>query len=298
MTRLFEFRWNQDFSPYFRLTDGQELSEQTLAFGEPFSLRLEEDRACTGYEKNGEYVPCVSQVKGTRKCDDCKKQEGMSAAQYCDGFNTNMFGADELEMLNVPHYLYFAFFDQDLIKVGVSMSGRGFLRQIEQGAQYSLIVAEGMWGVPARQMETTIRRTGMLDKIQSSQKKNLFFPPVTPKQAEEILKKLAREKLGAVTAHRQEFSQFVKEDPEFHDWSSYYQLPQLQGREKPVKEANLDVGEGLSGTLIAAKGPFLLLETPQEYLLLEAKKLKGYAFDLSSQQPGLHKKEGFQDALF
>ncbi len=299
MSRLFEFRWNSHNLPYFRMVEGDELRDFPLHFGVNCSLEILDNPLCTGYEKKGKWHPCVvGGVRGVKKCDACKAEEGMSAAQYCDGFNTEMFGADELESLNCPHYLYFALFDKNLIKVGVSSLGRGFLRQIEQGTHFALIVAEGMWGVPARQMETMIRRTGMIDKIQSSQKTNLIFPEITESEGRDILQKILVEKKPSVLGERPDFEQFFKEPPEFKSFAEFYKLQTAASISKPLTETTLEVGESVSGTLISAKGPFLVLETDAEKVLIDAKKLKGYSVDFSPKNIGLRKNDAFQSALF
>lgn len=279
--------------------ENESLREIPLHFGLNCSIEILENIACTGYEKNGEWHPCVAGgVTGVKKCEDCKTAEGMSAAQYCDGFNTEMFGADELESLNRPHYLYFALFDKNLIKVGVSSSGRGFLRQIEQGTHFAYIIAEGMWGVPARQMETMIRKTGMLDKIQSSQKTSLVFPEITEEEGRAVLEKTLAEKIPAILAERPDFEQFLKKPPEFKSFSEFYKLQTAKSIQKPLTDTTLEAGESVSGTLVAAKGPFLVLETDAEKVLIDAKKLKGYAVDFSPKNIGLRKNDAFQSALF
>lgn len=298
MSRIYEFRWNANFIPYFRLLKKDSLEEKPLLFGETLSLKVQEGRRCTGYEKSGEWHPCVQKTEGVKKCEDCKHKEGMSAIQYCDGFNTSLFGADELEALSKPHYLYFALFDRNLIKVGVSTTSRGFLRQIEQGAHFTLVIAEGMWGVPARQMETMISRSGMVDKIQGSQKKDIIFPDLSPEEGESILQKLAQEKLPLVTAYRNDFQQFISEYPKFYSWDKEYHLSEARTVTKPLQDISLKVGESLSGKLIAAKGPFLILETEREKILIDAKNLKGCEVNFSERPIGLEKESGFQGAMF
>lgn len=298
MPRVFEFRWNSQNLPYFRVVENDDLREMPLYFGVNVSLKITDDIRCTGFEKDGKWHDCAEKARGVKKCENCKRAEGMSAAQYCDGFNTEMFSADELESLNCPHYLYLALFDENLVKVGVSASSRGLLRQIEQGSHFCAIVADGMWGVPARQMETLIRRAGMPDKIQSSQKQNLIFPEISPEKGRKILENLIAEKIPAVLAERPDFEQFLKKPPAFHDFSKFYKIDAAKKIEKPLTDAALEVGESVSGALVAAKGPFLILETDAEKVLIDAKKLKGFEIDFSPREIGLRKNDAFQSALF
>lgn len=297
--QIFEFRWRDEKTPYFRVIRNGTIYERVLSFGQNFSIEITDNYSCSGYDKGDGWHPCVAGgVPGVRKCEECKKQEGMSAAQYCDGFNTEMFSGEELETLNHPHYLYFALFDEHLVKVGVSGSSRGLLRQIEQGSHFSYIFAEGMWGVPARQMETLIRKNGMIDKVQGSQKSGLLFPEITKEKAEKIFAELLEKHKTAVLTQRPEFEQYFKNPPEFQDFSDAYHLRQAQMVEKPLHETSLETSESLSGTLIAAKGPLLLLETDTERILVQPKKFKGHQVDFAPRPIGLHKKDAFQSALF
>jgi len=297
--QIYEFRWRDEKTPYFRVLRNGTLSEKVIPFGMNLSLEILNMYSCTGYEKDGEYHSCiVGGSPGTRKCEECKKQEGMPAIQYCDGFNTEIFSGEELETLNCPHYLYFALFDQDLVKVGVSSSKRGFLRQIEQGTQYCMVVAEGMWGVPARQMETIIRKNGMLDKVQGSQKKDLMFPNITEEEAKKIMHELSEKHIPTVLAQKPEFEQYLKNPAEVKGFSEFYHLEQAKAVQKPIQDTDLLPGESLSGSLLAAKGSFLLFETDTDRILINAKKLKGYQVDFSAKPIGLQKGEAFQGALF
>ncbi|QQS59614.1 DUF2797 domain-containing protein [Candidatus Peregrinibacteria bacterium] len=299
MERVYEFRWKKENSPYFRLLQNGLLIEHPLIFGRNVSIEILGNTSCTGYEKNGVWTPCVvGGVPGVKKCEECKKQEGMPIAQYCDGFNTEMFSGEELDSLNCPHYVYFAYFGPGLMKVGVSAQSRGLLRQIEQGSHYSLIIAEELSGVPARQLETLFRKSGMQDKVQSSQKKDLMFPGVSPEEGKQELLEAFQNYLPQVLALRPDFEELLKREPEFHDFSSVYHLPEAEKVEKPFHDADLSLGESVSGTLIAAKGPFLLLETDSEKTLVDAKSLKGYSIDFSAKPLGLKKEQAFQGSLF
>ncbi len=297
--QVFEFRWKDEKTPYFRVIRNGMLSEQAALFGMNISIEVTGMYSCSGYEKDGVYHPCVSGgAPGTKKCEECKKQEGMPIAQYCDGFNTDMFSGEEIESLSYPHYVYMAFFDRNLVKIGVSASGRGYLRQIEQGSHYCSVIAKGMWGVPARQMETLIRREGMVDKVQASQKKNLMFLDVKKEEAKKILEDLSEKFIPSVIAQKPELEQYLQKPPEFMDFSSVYHLSTAEAIEKPMHYTDLIPGESLSGTLISAKGNFLLLETDSEKILINAKKLKGYQVDFSAKPIGLQKEDAFQGALF
>jgi hypothetical protein len=296
---VYEYRWKDDQSPYFRVIQNGVLTERPVYFGRNISVEVGGNIQCAGYEKDGVWNNCATGgAHGVRKCEECKKREGMPVAQYCDGFNTDMFSGEELEKLSCPHYVYLAFFDSGLIKVGVSSSERGYLRQIEQGSHYTMIVAEGMWGVPARQFETILRKAGIIDKIQSSQKKDALLGTIDKKAAQKEMEELLAKYLPAVLAQRPDFEQYLKKPAEVFEWSEKYHLQEAKKSDKPIHSTDLGLGESVSGTLLSAKGSFLVLETDAERVILDAKKLKGYRVDFSAKALGLQKEQAFQGALF
>lgn len=298
MKRIFEFRWKDENSHYFSGLENNELKEIPIKINENISIELVSDVACTGYYLDG-WNNCINGgVRGVRKCQSCKTKEGMPIAQYCDGYNTNMFSGEEIESLNTPHYVYFALFDKDLVKVGVSSMSRGFLRQLEQGSHFSLIIAEDIGGILARKIETTIKKTGMLDKIQSSQKKDLFFVDIKEKEAKKILMNIYETKIPSLFAVQSDFKNFIKKEPELKYFDNFYNLEQAEAINKPINNIDLEVGESVSGKTIAIKGPMMMIETDDERCIINAKKLKGFEIDFSEKATGLNLNSGFQSALF
>jgi len=296
--RAFDFRWQDEKNLYFDMIIDGRRQKQTVAFGLPLSIKVMGGIGCTGFERDGEWHTCPTNTVGTRCCPDCKTHAGYPAVQYCDGYNLDMFTADELEALNKPHYLYLTIFADNLLKVGVSSSSRNYLRQIEQGSLASLIVAKEMWGVPARQMETTIRKSGVNDKIQSTQKQNSIFPEISMAQAKEQLEALASKALPLLSSTKPEWQKFVLPEPEFLHFDEYYHLAQAQALGRTPQIVNLSEQEGVSGRLVAVKGSFLLIDTDTELIAINAKKLRGYELSFAAQPTGLHTQGGWQGTLF
>ena len=304
---IFEFRWRavgSSFAPYFRVADAAgQLQEIPLEIGGPIGIRIEQDNRCAGAEIDDSWRACPhGQPAGTRRCDACKQDIGFIPAQHCDGFNTGSFNAEELESLNVPHYVYLALLARGLIKVGVSAESRGFLRQIEQGSQACLVVSRGMWGVPARQLETLIKRNGLADKVFGAQKRGRFFPDITPEEAEAALQETAQTAVAPAAATREAFQKSLVSPPEFYDFSAEYHLEAGKALALPLVESQLEVGEELGGTLVSAKGGMLLISTGEERVLLDAKLLCGrggvVAADAAQVPVGLRKQGSVQGGLF
>src|SRR6185295_16504258 len=174
--QIVQFSWENESTPIFTSRENGALSQQRLVFNESFSLEILDGPDCIGFHTREGWVACPYASKGMRKCENCKQKEGLMIEQFCDGYNLDLFSPEDVERLNTPHYLYLALFQRDLFKIGVSAMGRGLLRQIEQGTHYALILAEGMNGILARQIETLLRRSGIPDKIQLAQKKDFLFP--------------------------------------------------------------------------------------------------------------------------
>ena len=297
--RVYDFRWKDEKTPYFEVCVGDRQMQQVLNFGTPLTIKVTGDLKCAGYDRDGEWQKCVNGgVEGIRVCEDCKRATGYPVAQYCDGFNTHMFNAEELESLNKPHYLYLALFDNHLIKIGVSSSSRGYMRQIEQGSFCCMVIAENMWGVPARQMEQAIRKSGVTDKVQSSQKEASIFPNMTVEEAQKKLEEIAAEVIPVAKGHKPEWAQFFLDQPKFLHFDEYYHLPEAQKIAENPHVVKLNPQESISGRLMAVKGAFILLNTEEELVAINGRKLRGYEVNFAALPFGLDTQGGFQGSLF
>ncbi len=296
--QIIQFAWEDEKSQRFDIfTDGKP-EQRRVVIGEPFSIELLEGPHCAGYERGGIFYPCPHKAKGIRKCEDCKQKEGLSIAQFCDGYNLDLFSPQDIDRLNAPHYLYFAFFDANTYKVGVSLVSRGYLRQVEQGSHFAAVLAEGMGGVLARQVETFFRRCGIIDKFTSHQKKEILFPDFSVDDVRKKVDELMEKYLESLLFEKPEIKRYLKSPFEIIDFSSFYNLEEGRSCPKQLHSLILQKGEAVSGKLLSVKGQNILIETDREKILLNAKDLAGWNADLTERSPGVTTKDAFQSALF
>lgn len=298
MSHIFHFSWADDTTPQFEFGSGEELQKKSISFGDSISIEVASNIHCAGYMRDWVWKPCPYEDCESKKCEDCKKKEGLAVAQFCDGNNLDLFSPEQLEQLNTPHYVYLALFRPDVYKVGVSSLSRGFLRQIEQGSHFCLVIAQGMGGVLARQIESFFRKCGVPDKIAGSQRKGFVFPEISVEEGQDILTGIVDKYLPSLLFDRREAKPFLISPPEFHSFENVYHLPDAIKCEKPLHSLTLKKGECVSGTLLAVKGSFLIIETDAEKVLINAKDLRGYEVDFSPKPAGLRMEEAFQGALF
>ncbi|MBI5414870.1 DUF2797 domain-containing protein [Candidatus Peregrinibacteria bacterium] len=296
--RIFDFQWKDEKTPQFLCSKDGKLEEKKLVFGENLTLSITSGIKCAGYEKNGVWNPCPHENVGSRKCPDCKQKEGLSVAQFCDGDNLGMFSSEDLEKLQTPHYLYLALFQKDMFKVGVSSVSRGYLRQMEQGTHFALILAEGMGGILARQAEKFLTKCGIPDKILSSQKKEFLFPDISEEEGKRVLLSAIQKYIPALLHDRPEIKSFLKEPCEFLNFENYFHLQDAKNCQKPLHAISLKLGDILSGKVLSVKGSFLVMETDREKIILNAKDLFGFEIDFIEKPLGMILEKGFQSAMF
>ncbi len=267
-----------------------------VAVGDNISLKIGSDVRCAGSTYEEVFQPCPQNFVGKAKCDICRSREKSFIFTAFDGFNRDNVTEADLERIAGEHVVYFAFFGKDLVKVGVSKLERKMLRQIEQGSHYTLFVAKTPDGIAARQIETLLRQTGLADKIRASQKKELLIPEVSLAESEDFLKNLIKEKKAAFAdyTHLQEFLI----EPEFQDWSKVYGLDQVVACDKPLHPVKLQKDESVSGKILAIKGLFIMIETPDEIVAICAKDLNGRDIDFAELPSGLFLNAAMQKSMF
>ncbi len=295
---VLEFRWKDEHCPEFHIRESDSIESLPVLFGKNLSLEIISGPDCIGYYKNGERHACPHGTKGTKRCADCKQKEGLMVEQFCDGYNLELFSPEDLERINVPHYVYLAFFGTSVYKVGVSSTSRGYLRQIEQGSHYALVIAKGIGGILARQIEKFLTKCGIPDKIHISQKKFFLSPAITEVQAQKILENAFQKYLPSLVFDLPEAKEFILDPPILEKFDQIYHLQNGLNSPKPLHELKLLEGESVSGTVLSVKGASLLLETDTEKILLNTKDLQGYQVNFDKRSPGLHIEEALQGTLF
>lgn len=294
---LYDFRWKDETQFEFQAALGNQFAKKPLKIGDDLSIQLQSDRACSGSVRDGIFQVCPHQMPGKKKCDACRSREGGFIFTSFDGFNTENYTPEDLAQIQGPHVVYLALFDTHLVKVGVSKLERKTLRQVEQGSEATLYIAETTDGVMARQIETLLRKSGLIDKVNASAKKDFICPDLTIEKAEETLRGIF-EKHKTCLVEYEALNSYVHETPEFNHWGELYQLQNIRNSTKSFHTVKLQSGESVSGKIIAARGAFLILELPDELVSICTKDLGGYRIEFESIPPGLQLNQAFQSALF
>ena len=65
-----------------------------------------------------------------------------------------------------------------------------------------------------------------------------------------------------------------------------------------VHPLKLKPGEWISGEIVALKGPFIILNTGEEYISFAPKDLRGCQVEFELKSPGTHLESALQNVLF
>ncbi len=296
---MYDFRWIDRDTVEFQADVNGRFGKKPLRIGDTLAVEVCSDISCAGSCSEGIWKPCPEKTTGKAKCDLCKARERKDSFVFTvfDGFDEQHLSPSDLDKISGPHVVYLALFDTNIIKVGVAKKTRKVLRQIEQGAHFTAFIAETPDGIKARQIETLIRNNGLQDKVKVSRKKDLLMPEISDSEGKALLEEI-------FVQHKSIFSEypvlkdFLLEKSEFVDWDSVYHLCEVMQSPKSLHSVELSQGESVSGIIRAIKGPFLILEIPDEFIVLCAKDLTGMEIDFSEKPPGLNLSTAFQGALF
>lgn len=296
---LYDFRWNDPDTCQFEgagVADhfANKFGVKPLRIGDKLSLEICSEVHCAGSREHGRWKPCPKQATGKPKCDYCRAIEGNFVYTAFDGFDQSQLQPGDLEKIGGKHLVYLALFEKNLVKVGVCKTERKELRQLEQGSHATLFIAETPDGIAARQIESVLKKSGLGDKVKSSEKKELLQPGISCEQAEKMLRQLYEEK-RSLLAEKKHLEDFLRATPEFSCWEPLYQTGKL-----PVSPLmiQLETEDWLSGTLVAKKGPFVVLEAGSDLVALDTKRLRGREIDFAPRPAGLQTSRVLQNALF
>ena len=173
---LYDFRWIDENSCEFQAGVNEKFGRKNIWIGDEISIEVCSDVRCAGSVENGQYRSCPKASIGRPKCEYCRVREGNFVVTAFDGFNHEHITDGDLARISGPHVVYLALFGHDLVKIGVARIERKILRQIEQGAHFTLFIAKTPDGIAARQIETLFRSDGIADKSKADQKKDCLCP--------------------------------------------------------------------------------------------------------------------------
>ncbi len=294
---MFDFRWNNEKSSEFQASYQKKYGRKKIELNQKLSFEIKSGRTCAGSSRDNIWKPCDQLVEKKKKCDVCRSREGSFIFTSFDGFNTDIYTADDLAKISGPHLVYLALFDQQVQKVGVCKSGRKSLRQIEQGSQFTLFIAETPDGILARQIETLFRKGGLADKVLPSKKSKILVPEIQADEGKKIMENILEKNKDCLEA-LPDLKKYLLEKPEFFDWSEIYGLPVIQNSSKTLHYVKLEEGEAVSGIIRAIKGAFIILETKDEFVAISGKDLVGLHVDFAPLPDGLKMNSALQSALF
>ena len=296
---VFDFRWQpvednwEEFYCEIQAGKNNRFGRKKLWIGDELSIEIKSDVRCAGFRDGDLWKACPKFSTGKPKCEFCRAVEGSFVYTAFDGFDQSKLTAEDLQKIAGEHWVYLAFFADGIMKVGVSKQQRKFIRQLEQGSYATLFIAKTPDGIAARQIETTIRKSGLADKIKASQKKNLLCPEVTDPEGE--LRQVLADSLPSLNQY-EHLKSFMLEEPEFFNWQARYGL---EGFTNKIHNIALDIpGEWVSGKIRAIKGPFMVLETPEEFLNVTMKSLRGREIEFEPKPYGVNLNMALQGALF
>ena len=294
---IYDFRWTNESGCELQGSVGNRFGRKSVQVGDEISIAVLSEPRCAGSTENGVWRACPKHSTGKGKCEYCRAIEGNFIFTAFDGFDQSQLQPGDLDKISGEHVVYFALFETGVLKVGVSKLERKVMRQIEQGSHQTLYWAVAPDGIVARQIETLARRTGLADKIQGRQKKGLLQPQVSleagKKELEEALK-MSMEGLDPA----EHLKKFILDEPEFIAWETTYHTDQIPQIGKPLHPITLGLDESVSGRIIAIKGSYIVIETEDELVSLDAKKLTGRDCDFTPQPAGLHLGTALQNSLF
>ena len=296
--QFFDLRWPDPTCVEVQVHNSDRLGRKQFRFGDSFSFEIKDETTkCVGSMIDNVWHPCQYQTIGYARCKPCKSREGTFIYTMFDGFNTDMFNQDDMAKIAGPHVVYLALFEDSIMKVGVSGLGRKELRQVEQGSFSTLYIAQTEDGTQARQIETLIRKSGIQDKIRSSQKKDLVITTITPEEAEKQLQELYASCKSTLDEYPK-LKTLLLEKPEYKNWETTYATDALKTKDQRLHSVKLQEGDAISGTLVAARGPFLVIDTGEEHLSICMKDYIGKTLLFEAKAPGLYTKKAFQNSLF
>lgn len=171
----------EDFTPQIIFYNSENAKMEKMLVKGTLNLHRLNERYCKGYYDliKRDFIPCSTfptslEVKYSQ-CRHCEALSGFSQCLGCTGLNCNANSKDAIEYCKNPHYVYLAYFEGGIVKVGTAAEYRKYERLLEQGALYSFFIAKTPTGKVARVIEAAIGKQGITSRVAISQKvKNLI----------------------------------------------------------------------------------------------------------------------------
>lgn len=257
---------------------------------------------CKGYYDllKREIVPCQSftDLTGSEyyQCKACQAKSGFDLCLGCNGNICQTYSNTAREFCHEEHHVYLAYFANDKLKVGTAASYRRYERLLEQGAIYSIFLAQTPNGRIARQLESRISNLGISSRVNSSYKMNNF---IIDREQEEIDKMLIKEYEYILQRIDEKCRKYLIK-PEYNNFTNISdkvkqnlleesrQLNLFGDMEKPEQKEYEKVSkpEYISGEIMATVGSLILLMNDNRYSVINMKSLEGWIVDFKRRKRG------------
>lgn len=267
------------------------------------------EKHCKGYYDliKKEIVPCKSfsnlTDSGYSQCKECQEKSGFDLCLGCNGSTCQTNSGKAREFCHEGHHVYFAYFANDKLKVGTAASYRRYERILEQGALYSIFLAQTPNGRMARQIESQISKLGIASRVNSSYKMNNFIIDREQEEIDRMLMQKYESILRSIDERCKKY--FIK--PEYNNFTNISnkvrqnlleesrQLNLFGGKDAPVHKEyeRISKPEYISGEIQATVGSLILLKSGLRYSVVNMKSLEGWLVDFKKREIGEKDNEVF-----
>lgn len=172
--QLIAIEWDSSLPEFILYNQSEKTIRRLSAIGK-FSISVGEKKYCIGNKDivSHQYIGCPMNAEisdNHKKCFLCDKNDVLKYCVRCNGQSCFADDDSAINRCNQTHYVYLAYFPDDIVKVGIAHHTRKYIRLYEQGALYAIIIASCDTGKHARQLEHRIKQLGVRDKVLTNQK--------------------------------------------------------------------------------------------------------------------------------
>lgn len=268
-SQIIDLNWSYDteYFPQISYFDGNEVKSENI-HDFFFNLKLSPYRKCVGYYEGGKYFPCINSAQIEEKYERCMFCEGKL------GFKSAfLFGATPNEnakrYLSKNHFIYLAYFEPGIIKVGTASESRRLLRPIEQDALLYIYIAQNS-GFKIQELEKAISSSLQITETVSSKVKFKYIG-VKPdiQKAKDIIFDMIKQ---------------IKSDPSIMEKFGSWFLPEKDLKFVDITQDNdfifpedlhLITDTNIYGKLLGIRGKFVILDYDNSMIALSRKDLIG-----------------------
>lgn len=266
------------------------------------SLQRTNQKRCKGYYDLGrkQIVPCrtFKDLTGSNysQCVECQTNSGFDLCLGCNGDNCQTNSDKAKRFCEEGHHVYLAYFANDKLKVGTAASYRKYERLLEQGALYSIFLAEVPNGRLARKIENEVSKLGITTRVNASYKMNNFVIDRTDEEIGQMLMSEYETILSKINGENKQY--FIK--PAYNNFTNISdkvrqnlleesrQLTIFGGMDEPEHKEYEKVSkpECVSGEIKATVGSLILLKKDNRYSVVNMKSLEGWLVDFRKIELG------------